>query len=231
MRLLIVEDEPALAASLATGLRRRGHAVDTAADGQGALDRALVNDYDVILLDRDLPVIHGDDVCRQLRSNGYPARILMLTAAASLDELVGGFDLGADDYLTKPFRFEELLVRVSALSRRVANLPAAGRRVGDLEVDSLRRVVRRAGRGVQLTSREFAVLELLLAADGRVVSAEELLERAWDEMTNPFTASVRVIMSRLRAKLGTPPLITTVIGSGYCIRMDHHPVQADQIDS
>lgn len=218
MRLLIVEDEPALADNLAKGLRRRGYAVDVASDGQGGLDRALVNDYDVVILDRDLPIVHGDDVCRRLRGAQRPVRILMLTAAASLDELVEGFDLGADDYLTKPFRFAELLVRVGALSRRSTGVVSTVQRVDDLEFDRGRHEVRRNGREVQLTAREFAVLGILLAADGSVVSAEELLERAWDEMADPFTASVRVIVSRLRAKLGEPPLIATVIGAGYQIR-------------
>lgn len=218
MRLLIVEDEPALADNLAKGLRRRGYAVDVASDGQGGLDRALVNDYDVVILDRDLPIVHGDDVCRRLRAAQRPVRILMLTAAASLDELVEGFDLGADDYLTKPFRFAELLVRVGALSRRSTGVVSTVQRVDDLEFDRGRHEVRRNGREVQLTAREFAVLGILLAADGSVVSAEELLERAWDEMADPFTASVRVIVSRLRAKLGEPPLIATVIGAGYQIR-------------
>ncbi len=220
MRLLIVEDELALADSLAKGLRRRGYAVDLAADGQAGLDRALTDDYDVVILDRDLPMLHGDDVCRHLRAEQRKVRILMLTAAASLDELVDGFDLGADDYLTKPFRFAELIARVGALARRTTEAAPSVQRVDDLEFDLVRHEVRRAGRGLHLTAREFAVLGILLAADGAVVSAEELLERAWDEMADPFTASVRVIVSRVRSKLGEPPLIATVIGAGYQIRRD-----------
>lgn len=215
MRLLIVEDETALAESLSKGLRRRGFAVDVAHDGQSGLDRALVTDYDVIVLDRDLPRVHGDEVCRRLNAEGRRARILMLTAAASLDELVHGLALGADDYLIKPFRFAELVARVGALARRDATPVSAILRAGDLEIDPDRQVARRAGVGLRLTARELAVLEILVSAAGRVVSAEELIERAWDELADPFTTSVRVIVSRLRTKLGQPALIETVIGRGY----------------
>ena len=217
MRLLIVEDEPPLAATLARGLRRRGFAVDVAGDGGEGLEKAAVNDYDVIVLDRDLPVVHGDDVCRRLNASSQRARILMLTAAATLDDLVDGLGLGADDYLTKPVRFEELVARIHALGRRDR---ASGPTIlthHDLELDPGRHLATRAGSPVKLTAREMAVLELLLRAEGRVVSAEELLERAWDELADPFTTSVRVIVSRLRTKLGNPPVIETVIGRGYRI--------------
>jgi len=213
--MLIVEDEPSLAETLAKGLRRRGFAVDVALDGTDGLGKALVNDYDVVVLDRDLPGVHGDEVCRRLGDACRPARIIMLTAASSLDDLVGGLSLGADDYLTKPFRFDELVARVEALGRRGgATLPLVIT-VGDLVVDAGRHDVHRGGRAVRLTARELVVLELLARADGRTVPAEELLEKAWDDQADPFTTSVRVIVSRLRAKLGDPPLIHTVIGRGY----------------
>lgn len=213
--MLIVEDEPMLASTIARGLRRRGYAVDVASDGEEGLGKALVNDYDVVLLDRDLPGIHGDEVCRQIRLARREARILMLTAAASLDDLVGGLALGADDYLTKPFRFAELVARVQALGRRGGPSAPTTLLVADVELDPARHVVRRAGAPVRLTAREFAVLEVLLRADGQVVSAEELLEKAWDELADPFTSSVRVIISRLRSKLGEPSVIETVVGRGY----------------
>jgi DNA-binding response OmpR family regulator len=215
VRLLIVEDEPSLAETLAKGLRRRGFAVDVALDGTVGLGKALVNDYDVVVLDRDLPGVHGDEVCRRLAEEGRAARVIMLTAAASLDDLVGGLSLGADDYLTKPFRFEELVARVEALGRRGSGSTPAVLTVADLVIDAARHDVRRAGQPVRLTAREMAVLELLAQADGRTVSAEQLLEKAWDDQADPFTTSVRVIVSRLRAKLGDPPLIHTVIGRGY----------------
>lgn len=204
-----------LASTIARGLRRRGYAVDVASDGEEGLGKALVNDYDVVLLDRDLPGIHGDEVCRQIRLARREARILMLTAAASLDDLVGGLALGADDYLTKPFRFAELVARVQALGRRGGPSAPTTLLVADVELDPARHVVRRAGAPVRLTAREFAVLEVLLRADGQVVSAEELLEKAWDELADPFTSSVRVIISRLRSKLGEPSVIETVVGRGY----------------
>jgi len=215
VRLLIVEDEPTLANTVARGLRRRGFAVDVATDGEDGLGKALVNDYDVVVLDRDLPRVHGDDVCRQLRAHGRNARILMLTAAAALDDLVDGLALGADDYLTKPFRFAELVARVQALGRRSGRDEPAMLGVADLEVDPARHEVRRAGTTIRLTAREFAVLEVLMRAGGGVVSGEELLEKAWDEFADPFTSSVRVIVSRVRSKLGEPSVIQTVVGRGY----------------
>ena len=215
MRLLIIEDEPALASSLERGLRQRGFAVDVATDGASGLEKGLVNDYDVVLLDRDLPRIHGDDVCAQLISAKRSARILMLTAASTLDDLVAGFSLGADDYLAKPFQFAELVARIQALLRRTGGPTSIVLQHGDIVVDAGRAEARRGGQLIALTARELAVLELLVRADGRVVSSEELLEHAWDEHADPFTTSVRVIMSRLRAKLGEPPAIATVIGKGY----------------
>jgi DNA-binding response OmpR family regulator len=215
MRVLIVEDETLLAQSLERGLRQRGFAVDIAFDGQQGLDKALINEYDLVLLDRDLPSLHGDDVCRQMINSGRSARILMLTAADSVEDLVNGLNIGADDYLPKPFEFAVLLARMQALLRRVGTAAPSILRHGDLEFDPGRFVASRGGVQLQLTQREVAVLEVLLRAEGRVVSSEELLERAWDEHVDPFTASVRVIMSRLRSKLGEPPVIETVIGKGY----------------
>ncbi len=215
MRVLIIEDEQRLAETVARGLRRHGMATDVAFDGRTGLDKAMVNSYDVIVLDRDLPEIHGDDVCRRLDAAGHTARVLMLTAAAAIDDLVEGFGIGADDYLAKPFDFAELVVRVHALARRGASVVPAMLRHDDLELDPIRSRITRAGREIELTAREFAVLNLLMLEPGRVVSAEELLEKAWDEHADPFTSAVRVIMSRLRSKLGDPPLITTVVGKGY----------------
>ena len=215
MRLLIVEDETALAQSLERGFRNRGFAVDVAGDGEVAVEKALVNDYDVILLDRDIPFVHGDEVCRRLVAASISARILMLTAAAELDDLVHGFSLGADDYLAKPFRFAELHARVVALVRRNATPSAVVLRHGDIALASQQQLATRAGRELALTAREFAVLEVLMRAGARIVSSEELLEKAWDEHADPFTTSVRVIVSRLRSKLGEPPAIATVVGKGY----------------
>ena len=215
MRVLVVEDEQDLAAAIARGLRRDGLAVDIAHDGEAALEKATVNRYDVILLDRDLPRLHGDDVCRELRAQGVEARILMLTAAASIGERVEGLDLGADDYLPKPFDFSELQARIRALGRRGgAARPAVIERAG-ITLDPARREVTRDGRSVDLTPKEFAVLQILLEADGAVVSTEELLERAWDEEADPFTNAVRVTMVTLRRHLGDPPVIRTVVGTGY----------------
>jgi DNA-binding response OmpR family regulator len=215
MRVLIVEDETSLAHSLERGLRQRGFAVDIAFDGQQGLDKALINEYDLVLLDRDLPSLHGDDVCRQMIKSGRSARILMLTAADSVEDLVNGLNIGADDYLPKPFDFAVLLARMQALLRRGGAATPSVLRCGDLEFDPGRFVASRRGVQIVLTQRELAVLEVLLRAGGRVVSSEELLERAWDEHVDPFTASVRVIMSRLRSKLGEPAVIETVIGKGY----------------
>jgi two-component system, OmpR family, response regulator VanR len=215
VRVLVVEDEPELLSSLQQGLHRRGFVVDAARDGQEALEKAELGSYDVIVLDRELPVVHGDEVCRRLNSSGAQPRIIMLTAAASLDDLTDGLDLGADDYLTKPFRFAELAARLRALGRRGGPPAPALLCHGDLTLDPGRGTVHRSGRPIALTHRELGVLELLMRAEGRIVSAETLLERVWDENADPFTTSVRVIMSRLRRKLGEPPLIETVVGRGY----------------
>jgi len=217
MRVLIAEDETQLAQALARGLRRQGFTVDLAHDGRTALAKAAVVDYEAIVLDRDLPLVHGDEVCRTLNADGAAARILMLTAAGELEDLVGGLDLGADDYLVKPVRLAELAARLRALGRRGGEPAPALLRRGDLELDPGRLVATRAGRDLGLTPREFAVLELLVRAEGRIVSAEELLAKAWDENADPFTSVVRVILSRLRRKLGEPDPIATVVGRGYRI--------------
>jgi DNA-binding response OmpR family regulator len=215
LRVLVVEDEQVLADAIATGLRREAMAVDVAYDGAGALERTSVNDYDVVVLDRDLPKVHGDDVCRKLTGEGTTARILMLTAAGELDDKVAGLSLGADDYLAKPFAFAELSARVRALGRRSSPpLPPVLERCG-IRLDPNRREVTRDGRPLQLTNKEFAVLEVLMRAQGTVVSAEHLLEKAWDEYIDPFTNVVRVTMMTLRRKLGEPPVIETVAGAGY----------------
>ncbi|MEV6110024.1 response regulator transcription factor [Streptomyces sp. NPDC051940] len=217
MRVLIVEDHRELAETVATGLRRDGMAVDLAFDGHEALELAELHGYDVIVLDRDLPRLHGDEVCRALITRGVRARVLMLTAASTIADRVDGLGLGADDYLPKPFAFAELIARVRALARRAA--PAAPPVLAhqDLTLDAGQRVARRGGRRLDLSPKELAVLELLLAAGGRVVSAEELLERAWDQAADPFTNTVKVTVSRLRRKLGEPPVIETVPHAGYRI--------------
>jgi len=217
MRVLIVEDELPLAQAVARGLRTEGMAVDIALDGGEALAKAAVCPYEVIVLDRDLPVVHGDEVCRQLVAGNGNGRVLMLTAARQLTDRIDGLNLGADDYLAKPFAFGELVARVRALSRRVhpAHPPMLTR--GDLAIDTVRRIAYRRGERLDLSKKELAVLEILLAADGAVVSAEELLDRAWDEFTDPFTNVVRMTMSKLRRRLGDPPLIQTVTGTGYQI--------------
>src|SRR6202451_2444227 len=217
MRVLIAEDDEFLAKTVATGLRREGMAVDVALDGDAALEHAAVNRYDVVVLDRDLPGVPGDDVCRALAAGRSESRVLMLTAARSVRDRVEGLDLGADDYLPKPFDFAELVARIRALARRsAAALPPSLTR-GDLSLDPARRVAVRAGRRLPLTAKELAVLECLLAADGRPVSAEELLERVWDEAADPFTSTVKTTIGRLRAKLGDPQVIQTVRESGYRI--------------
>jgi DNA-binding response OmpR family regulator len=217
MRVLVVEDHPRLATTVASVLRREGMAVDVAFDGREALARTSLTTYDVVVLDRDLPAVHGDEVCRSLVADGYPGAVLMLTAAGTLEDRVKGLGIGADDYLPKPFHLAELVARVRALARR-SRRPLPPTLVhGDLELDSARRLVTRAGREVPLGSKEFAVLELLLGAQGAVVSTEELLERAWDDAVDPFTNVVRMTVSRLRSKLGEPPVIETVTPVGYRI--------------
>ncbi|GAA4190736.1 response regulator transcription factor [Streptosporangium oxazolinicum] len=215
MRVLIAEDERVLADIVATGLRRETMAVDVVYDGDAALERAAVNDYDVIVLDRDLPVLHGDEVCRRLVAGRIPARIIMLTAAGDSRSKVEGLSIGADDYLTKPFDFPELVARLRALARRSPqSVPPVLSRAG-ITLDPGRREVFRDGRYVALSPKEFAVLEILMRADGGLVSAEDLLEKAWDENISYFTNSVRVTVMTLRKKLGTPPVVETVTGSGY----------------
>jgi DNA-binding response OmpR family regulator len=215
MRVLVVEDQAELADDIADGLRDQGIGADVAYDGSAGIEKAMLNAYDVVVLDRDLPRVHGDAVCALLVSSPAPARILMLTAAGAVSDRVDGLNLGADDYLGKPFAFEELVARVRALARRSS--PAAAPVIvrGDLVVDRGRRRVSRAGRPISLTRKELGVLEELLVADGAVVSAEDLLERVWDAHTDPFSNIVSVTMARLRRKLGDPDLIETVIGSGY----------------
>jgi DNA-binding response OmpR family regulator len=217
MRVLIAEDDEVLAGAVAAGLRREGMAVDVALDGEAALERVGVNRYDVVVLDRDLPGVHGDDVCRALAAERSESRVLMLTAARSVKDRVEGLGLGADDYLPKPFDFAELVARVRALGRRATTALPASLVYGELSLDPARRVAVRAGRRLPLTPKELAVLECLLAADGRPVSAEELLERVWDEQADPFTSTVKTTIGRLRAKLGDPPVIETVRESGYRI--------------
>jgi DNA-binding response OmpR family regulator len=217
MRVLLVEDHAELAETVATGLRREGFAVDVAADGRDALSHVALTDYDVVVLDRDLPGVHGDEVCRQLVAGEGDSRILMLTAAVTISDRVEGLGLGADDYLPKPFAFAELVARIRALGRRAHPLLPPTLVRGELRLDPAHRVAMRAGAHLPLSPKEFAVLEYLLAAQGRVVSAEELLRRVWDENADPFTTTVKVTIRRLRAKLGEPPLIETVPQAGYRI--------------
>ena len=221
VRVLVVEDEEALADAIARGLRREGMAVDIAGDGSLALEKAATNGYDVVVLDRDLPVVHGDEVCRSLIASA-PApgaaeipRILMLTASGDLDDRVEGLMLGADDYLGKPFAFAELVARIRALSRRGSLAVKPVLEIGDVVLDPARHYVTRAGRPLPVTRKEMAVLEVLIRADGAVVSPEQLLERVWDEHADPFTNTIRVTVMNLRRKLGDPPVIETVVGSGY----------------
>ncbi|MDI3386323.1 response regulator transcription factor [Streptomyces sp. B-S-A8] len=217
MRVLVVEDEQLLADAVATGLRREAMAVDVVYDGAAALERIGVNDYDVVVLDRDLPLVHGDDVCRKIVELGMPTRVLMLTASGDVSDRVEGLELGADDYLPKPFAFTELTARVRALGRRTTvALPPVLERSG-IKLDPNRREVFRDGKEIQLAPKEFAVLEVLMRSEGAVVSAEQLLEKAWDENTDPFTNVVRVTVMTLRRKLGEPAVIVTVPGSGYRI--------------
>ncbi len=217
MRVLVIEDDEELAETVAAGLRHARMAVDVALDGEAGLARALVNDYDVIVLDRDLPGLHGDQVCARLADGGGRARLLMLTAAATNDDLVDGLGLGADDYLPKPFDFPVLVARIGALARRAQPSIPPVLACGDVVLDTARRCARRADRQLELTPKEFGVLEQLLAAQGRVVSAEELLARVWDEAADPFTGAVKITIHRLRGKLGEPPVIETLAKAGYRI--------------
>ena len=215
MRVLVAEDEPRVAAAVARGLRGQGAAVDVAGDGASALYHARVYAYDVLLLDRDLPEVHGDEVCRTLRREQPELKILMLTAARTTDELVDGLALGADDYLGKPFRFAELVARVHALSRRAGAARPPVLRHGDVELDPARRTAARGGRDLGLSPKEFGVLETLLRAGGAVVTPEQLLEAVWDANVDPFTNTVRMTVMKLRRKLGEPAVVHTVPGAGY----------------
>jgi DNA-binding response OmpR family regulator len=217
VRVLVVEDFEILARTIGTGLRREGMAVDVVLDGDDALERLTVTRYDVVVLDRDLPGVHGDEICRRIVSSHAQSRILMLTAASTVRQRVDGLGLGADDYLPKPFDFDELVARIRALGRRATAAVPPTLASGDVTLDSGRRVATRGGRRLDLSPKEFAVLECLLAADGRLVSAEELLERVWDEAADPFTTAVKTTVRRLRAKLGEPPVIHTVREGGYRI--------------
>jgi DNA-binding response OmpR family regulator len=217
MRVLVVEDFEVLAAAIGTGLRREGMAVDVVLDGDDALEHLAVTRYDVVVLDRDLPGTHGDEVCRRLVAGPSGSRVLMLTAASTVKERVDGLGLGADDYLPKPFDFAELVARVRALARRSAAPLPPVLEAADVSLDPNRRVAFRAGRRLDLSPKEFAVLECLLSSPGRLLSAEDLLERVWDEAADPFTTAVKTTIRRLRAKLGEPPLIHTVREGGYRI--------------
>jgi len=215
--VLVVEDHAKLAMTVATGLRQAGMAVDVVFDGQDALDHIATTPYDVVVLDRDLPGVHGDDVCRALVAEGAQSRVLMLTAAGAVGDRVEGLGLGADDYLPKPFEFSELVARVRALVRRPGTALPPTLVCGDLTLDPSERVATRNGARLSLNPKEFAVLELLLGAQGAVVSSEQLLERVWDEAADPFSQAVKTTISRLRAKLGDPPIIETVAKAGYRI--------------
>lgn len=221
MRVLIVEDEPYLAAAIRDGLRLEAIAADIAGDGDTALELLDVNAYDIAIIDRDIPGPSGDEVARSIIASASGVAILMLTAAARLDDKASGFEIGADDYLTKPFEFRELVLRLRALDRRRARNRPPVREIAGLRVDPFRREVYRDGRYIALTRKQFAVLEVLVAAEGGVVSAEELLERAWDENADPFTNAVRITVSALRKRLGQPWLIDTVLGVGYRIDTPH----------
>ncbi|HEY3506444.1 MAG TPA: response regulator transcription factor [Actinocatenispora sp.] len=217
MRVLVAEDFEVLARSIGAGLRREGMAVDVVLDGADALDHLALTRYDVVVLDRDLPGVHGDDVCRRLVESGAESRVLMLTAASTVQDRVDGLDLGADDYLPKPFDFAELVARVRALGRRATPPVPPTLVYADIVLDPARRVASRAGRRLDLSPKEFALLECLLAAPGVALSAEHLLERVWDEAADPFTTAVKHTMRRLRAKLGEPPVIHTIREGGYRI--------------
>ena len=215
MRILIVEDERPLAEAVARGLRREGMAVDVAFDGDEGHEKASITRYDVVVLDRDLPGMSGDELCRQLATEGALTRVLMLTASGTVADRVEGLSLGADDYMAKPFAFAELVARVRALARRAVPPTPPVLQVGEVRLDPARRTASRGERPLELTRKEFGVLEVLLAAGGAVVSAEELLDRVWDENADPFTTTVRVTVMTLRRKLGDPPFIDTVVGAGY----------------
>lgn len=218
MRLLIVEDEERLNVLLVRGLRHAGFAVDSATDGADGLALARVHDYALVVLDRDLPGLHGDRVCRELQRLTPVPRVLMLTAAGGIDDRVEGLSLGADDYLAKPFAFRELIARVHALSRRPAAAHPTVLERGELRVDPGRRIATRGGQQLRLRPREFALLEELLRADGAPLSAEQLLARVWDSNADPFTTTVRQTVQRLRLALGEPTPIETIAGVGYRIR-------------
>ncbi|RJQ82369.1 DNA-binding response regulator [Pseudonocardiaceae bacterium YIM PH 21723] len=217
MRILVVEDEQPLADAIARGLRREGMAVDVAYNGDQGHEKSSVTRYDVIVLDRDLPGLPGDELCRKVMSSGALTRVIMLTASGAVSDRVEGLALGADDYLTKPFAFAELVARVRALGRRATPVAPPVLEAQDVVVDPARHLVTRGGKPIELTRKEFGVLEVLLAAGGAVVSSEDLLERVWDEHTDPFTTTVRVTVMTLRKKLGEPTLIETVVGAGYRI--------------
>ena len=221
MRVLIVEDEPYMAQAIRDGLRLEAIAADIACDGETALEMLSINTYDIAVLDRDIPAPSGDEIARGIVASGTGMPILMLTAADRLNDKASGFELGADDYLTKPFALQELVLRLRALDRRRAHHTPPVRVMGGLRLDPFRREVHRDGRYVALTRKQFAVLEVLVAAEGGVVSAEELLKRAWDENADPFTNAVRVTVSALRKRLGEPWIIATVAGVGY--RIDAGP--------
>jgi two-component system, OmpR family, response regulator VanR len=217
MRILVAEDERRLAGAIARGLRREGMAVDVTHDGASALLKARVVPYDVVVLDRDLPELHGDEVCRRLSGGERETKVLMLTAADSLDDVVDGLTLGADDYLPKPFEWKELVARIRALARRAGRARPAVLQRGDVELDPARHRVTRAGEELDLTPKEFGVLEALMSADGAAVSVEDLLQGVWDEHADPFTNTVRMTIMTLRRKLGEPAVLETVMGAGYRI--------------
>jgi len=228
VRVLVVEDERNLADAIVRGLRRQGMAVDVAYDGSAGHEMAFVTRYDVVVLDRDLPGVHGDQICADLVGSGALTRVLMLTASGTVADRVEGLQLGADDYLPKPFAFTELVARVQALGRRATPAAPPVLTIADLTVDPARRVATRDGQPVDLTRKEFGVLEELVKARGAVVSSEELLERVWDANTDPFTTTVRVTVMTLRRKLGEPPLIETVVGAGYRVAGPELPDEAYQ---
>jgi DNA-binding response OmpR family regulator len=217
MRVLVVEDSPSLADVIAEGLRDQGMAVDVALDGYEAAAKLDLAQYQVVVLDRDLPGLHGDTLCRMIAERERAAMVLMLTAAGTPGDRVTGLGLGADDYLAKPFHFPELVLRIRALARRQPEAKARLLRAGDVELDAVQHVARRGGRALDLSAKEFGVLEALLRATPGVLSAEELLEKVWDEHADPFTNAVHMTMSRLRRKLGDPPLVETITNAGYRI--------------